>query len=555
LRIQGHFARLCALAIIALAFPVASNAAKVEPRVQAAVEAGNPIWVFLKDKGLSSGQRELATEGWISPRAVARIAQRGGAYDPRRDQPIDDGYRRALTSSGLVIRAESRWFNAVAGVLPAGRLNDVAALSIIDSVCPVAIYRRPAEKPHADIRPTFPPGMTKPGGLDYGNSRSQIEAIEVDVLHDGGLDGRGVRIGFLDTGYSLGIDAFSSLQVIATRDFINADTDVGDGDTVQMDHGTATLSVCAGFAPGQLIGVAPRAEYALAKTEIEGVEIRIEEDYWVAGLEWIDSIGCDIVSSSLGYINWYTPADLDGHTALSTRAAGLAAQRGLLVVNAAGNEGTRGLIAPADGDSVLAVGASDMLGYPTGFSSRGPTADGRIKPDIVAPGEGVWSARPENRGFAGRSGTSLATPLVSGVCALLLQELPTLRPAQVIDLLHRTASQSTHPDNDAGWGRVRAAHAAAMPSVYHAPEIETWPNPAEDSVRIVTPDTVAEQLSSFEVFTAAGQPVYSGKFRGNSGVWPGLNESGQPVASGIYLVWVRTPKREEIVKVALVRSR
>lgn len=553
-RVTRAFLYLSALS--ALIFATPSDAATIARHVRTAVEAGDPIWAFLKDKGPTVALPAVPGQGWISERAAARIARRGGAYDPKQDQPIYEGYRRALASSGFIIRAESRWFNAIAGTLAVDRLNDLAALAIIDSLRPVAIYRRQVDELHAVVTRVLPPGMPKPAGFDYGNSRAQIEAIEVDALHERGLDGRGVRIGFLDTGFSLGIDAFDSLQVIATRDFINGDSDVGDGDTVQMDHGTATLSACAGFLPGQLIGVAPKAEYALAKTEIFAQEIRIEEDYWVAGLEWVDSLGCDIVSSSLGYIKWYTPADLDGHTATTTRAAELAAQRGLLVVNAAGNEGTRGLVAPADGESVLAVGASDIFGSPAEFSSRGPTADGRIKPDIVAPGQGVWSARPANGMFAGRDGTSLATPLVSGVCALLLQELPSLRPKQIIGLLRRTASQTGNPNNDVGWGMVRAAHAVEMPGVYYAPEIEAWPNPAEDSVRIVTPDTTdtaTGQLSHYDVFTAAGEPVYTGEFWGNSGVWPGLNQAGQPVASGVYLLWVRTPQRTGTVKVALVR--
>ena len=547
------FARLCLYASVALIIPSTSNAATIAQRVQATVEAGQPIWVFLKDKGPFPGQAGSTADGWISARAAARIAQRGGVYDPRQDQPIFDGYRQALRSSGLAIRAESRWFNAIAGTLPVARLNELAALAIIDSLRPVAIYRRQADRPFGVITQGLPPGMAKPAGFDYGNSRAQIEAIEVDSLHDRGLDGRGVRIGFLDTGFSLGIDAFDSLQVIATRDFINSDTDVGDGDTAQMDHGTATLSVCGGFLPGQLIGVAPRAEYALAKTEIISVEIRIEEDYWVAGLEWVDSLGCDIVSSSLGYINWYSPADLDGNTAMTTRAADLAAQRGLIVVSAAGNRGAAGLVAPADGDSVLTVGASDMFGNPAAFSSRGPTADGRIKPDVVAPGQGVWSALPANGMLAGRDGTSLATPLVSGVCALLLQELPSLRPMQVIDFLRRTASQASNPNNDVGWGMVRAAHTVEKPGVLSALEIEVWPNPAVDSVWIVTPDTAAGQLSRYDVFTVAGEPVYSGEFSGSSGMWLGSNQAGQPVASGVYLLWVRTPQREGMVKVALIR--
>lgn len=304
-------------------FPVASDGATISRGVREAAQTANPIWVFLKDKGPTSNDLETAARGWITPRAAERIARRGRPYDPNQDRPVFDVYRQDLVSSGLVIRAESRWLNAVAGVVPAERLRALTALPFVDSVRPVAIYRRPLDERHPGFAPLPLPALPKPSTLDYGNSLDQIQAIEVDVLHDRvpPLDGHGVRIGFLDTGYSLAIDAFKDLQVIATRDFINGDTDVGDGDTLQMDHGTATLSVCGGFLPGQLIGVAYGAEFALAKTEIVSEEIRIEEDYWVAGLEWIDSLGCDIASSSLGYIDWYTAADLNGSTATTTIAA------------------------------------------------------------------------------------------------------------------------------------------------------------------------------------------------------------------------------------------
>lgn len=547
---------LCLATSLALLVPAWSLATNISDRTRHAAEVGDPIWVFLKDKGPSQATAAPDEQSWISERATTRMARRGRAYDPQQDQPVLGHYLRSLATAGLIIRTESRWFNAVSGTVPRERLSEVASLDFVDSIRPVAIYHRPSETPLRNYLPPPTHGLAKPTGFAYGNSAAQIEAIEADLLHDRGLDGQGIRIGFLDTGYSLGLDVFDSLRLIATRDFINGDADVGDEDTAQMDHGTSTLSVCGGYLPGQLIGVAPRAEYALAKTEIDGTETRIEEDYWVAGLWWIDSLGCDIVSSSLGYIDWYTRADLDGHTATTTKAAELAVERGLLVVNAAGNQGFGGLVAPADGNSVLTVGASDFEGSPAGFTSRGPTADNRIKPDVVAPGVGTWTALARNGQFAGRNGSSFATPLVAGVCALLLQRSPNLSPTQISDLLRTTALGASHPNNDVGWGLVRADHAyAALPSGHTAAGIEVWPNPASDSVWIGTPDGATDALSRFDIFTAAGDPVYSGEFRGRSSLWLGINKQDQPVAPGIYLVWVRTPEREGLVKLALIRRK
>ncbi len=527
-----------------------AGGAPVPDDVLRAAEAGQPIWVFLSDKRPPDHAVTLDGGGWISPRAARRIAVRGGPYDTYRDWPIDSEYRKALEARGLRIRTESRWLNAVSGTITHAQLDKLALLPCVQSVQPVAIYHRPPIGiPGEEItRPTS--GLGKTSAFDYGNSLEQIKTIQVDELHATGLTGDSVMIGFLDTGFSLGIDALHTTKVIATWDFINNDSDVGDQDTAQMSHGTSTLSLCGGFAPGTLIGVAPDAEYALAKTEVVTSETKIEEDYWVRGLWWADSLGCDIVSSSLGYVDWYSPSQLDGNTAVTTKAADLVAERGLLVVNAAGNEGARGLIAPADGKLVLTVGASDFSGTPTGFSSRGPTADGRIKPDVMAPGQGIWVATPRDSGYTYSNGTSFATPLVAGVCALLLQKDPALKPQQVIGLLRRTATQADHPDNASGWGVVHAAEAASQPVADTASLIEAWPNPFADSVKIVTPDSGSATL---RVFTVAGQPVYSSTFGGNSTVWPGTNNEGAQVASGVYLVWVQTPKREGTIKVALRR--
>ena len=205
-------------------------------------------------------------------------------------------------------------------------------------------------------------------------------------------------------------------------------------------HGAQVLSLLAGYHPDHFIGVAPDAEYILAKTELDDnmPEMPSEEDRWVAGLEWADSLGAQVVNSSLGYNRWddgtgYSPADLDGETALTSVAAALAVRRGIVVVVSAGNEANRDwhyITMPADADGAIAVGAVDVPGSGervpqiASFSSRGPTADGRIKPDVVAPGSGVVVADLRRGGYVRRGGTSFAAPLVSGVCALLLQKNP-----------------------------------------------------------------------------------------------------------------------------------
>jgi len=271
-----------------------------------------------------------------------------------------------------------------------------------------------------------------------------------------------------DSGFdNLPHPAFAATRILATRDFVNGDESVADGDIGEGSHGTATLSVIGGFQPGQIIGPAYAARYILAKTENTESETPVEEDNWAAAVEWAESLGVDVISSSLGYLTYdrpfpsYTAADLNGDTAISTRAADLAGERGVMVVNSAGNEGLNAssntLGAPADGNLVLAVGAVTSSGTRASFSSVGPTADGRIKPDVAAQGVGVKVARPDSStGYTTANGTSFSCPLAAGVVALLVQANPSASVDQVFDALRSTATQAARPDNLLGYGIVDA---------------------------------------------------------------------------------------------------
>lgn len=554
---------LCLSLILLLICPTISLGNAVVPAaVRTAVADGHPVWVFFTDKGPDSHTAKLAGQRFISERAARREVLRGRSIPPSIDWPVYAPYRAQLESGGLRVRTESRWFNAISGTLDASSLDQIAALPFVKEVRVVRSYVERVTTPDV-LPPAYKPGTGDAAQVfDYGPSAGQLEQIQVDRVHEAGLDGTGVFLCFLDTGFDLSHPAFDSLKLIAEHDFINGDDDVGDNDLAQMSHGTSTLSCAAGFAPGHLIGVAPRAEYAVAKTEIQGQEIRVEEeDYWIGGLTWAtDDLGCDLVSSSLGYIQWHTLSELDGNTALATIAADLAAAKGLLVINSAGNEGAIGntwhhVIVPADGDSVLAVGAVDPNGDRVYFSSTGPTADGRIKPDVMALGFGVYTAIAGGESYAGNQGTSFSAPLAAGVCALLLQHEPTLTPWQIIERLRSTATMANDPDTLMGWGIIQAADAIDLGTPTTVANIEIWPNPTPDGrIKIVTPDSTRAEPTSFQVLTISGQAVYKGEFTGSLGTWDGLNMDGEPVASGVYLLYVRTPQRDEVLKVAVLRE-
>ncbi|MDZ7271895.1 MAG: S8 family serine peptidase [candidate division KSB1 bacterium] len=449
-------------------------------------------WIFFVDKGPMP--KSMGETVQLPPRVLwrrAKVLPPGQLVD-ECDRPLYEPYLERLHSLGVRPVLSSRWLNAVSAPLDEGQLAAVRKLPFVKKVQPVAMRRR---LPEPEAAPGFQP-VPKPGvqTYEYGPSLQQNALVRVPEVHNLGIDGTGVRIGMLDTGFRYQLsEAFQRLRVVAEFDFINGDSvthnEEGQDVSSQEVHGTGTLSVIGGFSPGRLIGPAFGAEYVLAKTEYVPSETPVEEDFWVAGLEWLESMGVDVVSSSLGYLDWYTYQDMDGNTAVTTRAADIAVRKGVVVVNSAGNEGNsswRYVIAPADGDSVIAVGAVDDNGVLAPFSSRGPTADGRVKPDVVAMGVRVYMAGPLHAtDFRLGSGTSFSCPMVAGVAALILAAHPWLTPMQVGEALRQTADRAGHPDNEYGWGLVDAWRAV----LYYGPAFTPFPTVRaigeEDSVEVL----------------------------------------------------------------------
>lgn len=319
-------------------------------------------------------------------------------------------------------------------------------------------------RPVARRRVAAPP----PAVRSYGAAQAQLDLLKVPDMHACGLTGEGVVIGVQDSGFVLDHAAFANIKVLAAHDFVHDDDIVADepGDPPgQHDHGTSVLSLIVGDVPDTFSGVAPGVSVILSKTEMIDQEKPAEEDFYVAGLEWIETMGADLFTASLGYIDWYGPSDLDGKTAVVSQAAAVAIGNGLIMFTAMGNSGPNPstLIAPADVDGIISIGATTFSGNIAKFSSRGPTADGRIKPDVVAPGAGVWTVKPGTLDQYGQqNGTSLATPLAAGVGALLLQAYPDLDPAGMLELLRATAVSPGDPNNDLGWGLIDGIAAAGL---------------------------------------------------------------------------------------------
>jgi subtilisin family serine protease len=484
--------------------PASSSETAGERGLGAAMEPG--LYWIRWGPGWEEGAAEAAVAGEraVSPRAEARLRKAGAApavTDPG-NRPVPRAFLDHLRGLGIEVRVASRSLRAASARLDATDLARLATSPGIAGLVPVATLRRPTgeirapwggEGPAAgsesagsaavdlDARhsalpakePTAADTLPDPRSLtraDYGASWRQCEQLGVPSLHRLGYSGRGVLVCVLDGGFSSGHETFARAHLVAMRDFVEHDRSVGYDpsrpgavyNTRLMEfHGTYTFSALGGYTPGRLIGPAYGAEFALGRTEVVESETRMEEDTYVAGLEWADSLGADVVSTSLGYLDFlsegffYPPASLDGRHAVTSLAAAWLARRGVVLVTAMGNDGPMPatLLTPADAESVVSVGAVDSRGGLAEFSARGPNARGVIKPDVCAPGVATACADASARSaYTSASGTSLATPLIAGLVALLLEAHPDWTPWQVQEALHRAGDQAQSPDNERGWG-------------------------------------------------------------------------------------------------------
>ena len=429
------------------------------------------VWIYFTDKGGNLEKFYNEPLKVVSEKSIKRRQKlnKESILD-FSDLPVNNDYVEQVVSNGFNIKHKSKWFNAISGFATKEQINKILRFSFVNRVDLVKGFSKSKNDMEFNETPIIENRFVQPEklfSLNYGNSFMQNNLINVPAVHNLGYDGSGITICVMDAGFNnLAHIVFDSMNIIATWDFVNGDPNVGDeGDMGNGSHGTYVLSVLGGYAPGNLIGPAYRSNYILAKTENTDSETPVEEDNWVAALEWADSIGVDITSTSLGYLEYdppytsYTWQNMDGNTAIITIAGDLAVKKGIIVVNSAGNEGWRStpnsLIAPADGDSIFAIGAVNSSGLRTSFSSFGPTVDGRIKPDFMAMGSGVVSARASNQTqYTFVSGTSFSCPLVSGAIALLLQANPNLNPIQLRGILRQTSSRSNNPDNFYGWGII-----------------------------------------------------------------------------------------------------
>ncbi len=451
--------------------------ARLQARYDAMAEGETAlILITLRDKGPRADPALFRAAGLVSPRSLARRARvrPPSALVDRRDLPLDAGYVARIRNVVGKVRHELKWFNAVSAEATKSQIDALARLPFITGIDLVGRWRvipEPVEFPAKTADPRN--RISGAHALDYGPSLTQNDQIRVPDVHDLGITGKGVMIGVFDNGVRLlSHESFASMNIVAQYDFVDHKVSVipSNPSTAYGWHGVMTLAVIGGYKSGQLIGPAFASDYVLARTENDSSETPVEEDNWAAAIEWADSIGIEVASTSLGYLGYdsgygsWSWEDMDGNSTLITRAADHAVSLGIVVVNSAGNAGPGNgtdntLNAPADGDSVIAAGAVTSTGTRSSFSSVGPTTDvpARIKPDVMAMGSGVRVASYTNPlAYVNASGTSFSCPLSAGVAALILSANPTLGPLQVRDAMRNTADNAASPNNQYGWGILNA---------------------------------------------------------------------------------------------------
>ncbi len=448
--------------------------------------------LYLQDKGTparvltSSDPLYSQAQAHLTPRAMARRAKvlPADRLVSTDDLPLYAPYLEAITATGARVAQTSRWLNTAMVLADSATYERLRLLPFLDSSRVMGARIRhngtPFGKGMSIIRIQNVPAPITEGPAciteQYGYATYQNRMTGIDKAHLLGVAGEGVLVGVLDAGFDWrGHAALRHLNVIAERDFVFNDDNTADedGESGSASHGTTVMSMIGGYYENVLIGGAPHASFILAKTEDIRSEHHIEEDNFVAGLEWIESMGADVTNTSLGYTTFDEPErqhehdELNGHTAHASRGLNHAVALGMVCVVAAGNEAGRYnyVSVPAEADSAIAVAAVDSSGKVARFSSRGfgeRTVPGRtrLKPDVAGFGVGNWGANyTDTFRLVTGQGTSYASPMVAGAVALLLSARPSMTPYQVRDLLYRTSSRATDPDTAVGHGLVNVGRA------------------------------------------------------------------------------------------------
>lgn len=509
-------------------------------------------------------------EAFLSQRAIERRQKQQIQYE-ENDLPVNPAYLQGVAQTGATLLFPTKWLNGVTvNLTDPSILNQINSLPYVVSVRQLSnhsqgkIYKVKDYFANEYIQRELPQLKLNPrsGSYDYGNGYIQINQINGIPLHEAGFRGQGMVIAVIDAGF---VDAdthiaFDSLRnegrLLGVKDFVHP----GGNVYTESSHGTSVLSTMAANVPGQLIGTAPKASYYLLRSEYVYYEQLVEEFNWASAAEYADSLGVDVINSSLGYIDFDYPQwthsyeDMDGQTCPATKAANVAASKGILVVNSAGNSGSSNTFpymgAPADGEGVFSIGAVTSSGTRASFSSIGPTSDGRIKPDVMAMGQQTALANGNNN-FTYGSGTSFSSPVIAGMSACLWQSRPTFTSFEIREAIRMSADKAANPDNFYGYGIPDYTFAGSLLA-----SIDIGQQQEKLLVRI-TPNPFVQvdkvELLTFEKINVRILDVKGSKVRSLSGLLPShpdlLRQTLNNLKAGFYVLELRTESAKQVLKI------
>ena len=413
--------------------------------------------ISLKDKAATEYSLKKP-EKYLSAKAIERRRKQNLPSDST-DLPVCRKYIDEIRKQGVKIVVTGKWDNFVTVSCNDTTLIDrIAALPFVLSTEKVWISPGAGKPSMATERDSVLNQPTIHPDSIYGRAITQIQMSNGDKLHEAGFKGQGMTIAVIDAGFHNvdKITAMQNIRILGTKDFVNQQADI----FAESSHGMSVLSCIGMNRPDIMTGTAPEASFWLLRSEDEYSEHLVEQDYWSAAVEFADSVGVDVINTSLGYYSFddksknYKYRDLDGRHALMSRQASHIADKGMILVCSAGNSGAgswKKITPPGDADNVLTVGAIDKRAVLATFSSVGNTADHRVKPDVVAVGVGSDVIRTDgNQGRA--NGTSFSSPIMCGMVTCLWQACPTLTAKEVIELVRRSGDRAGFPDNIYGYG-------------------------------------------------------------------------------------------------------
>lgn len=533
----------------------------------AAFAQSNPRYLVLfKDKTNSSYSVDKPTE-FLSQRAVDRRKKQNIPVT-ENDLPVNAGYLFAIRQLGAKVIYPTRWFNGALVEASDAQLAEIKKMPFYKGIelnLPVANIT--SKSPGIARTAATYQKLGTTADIDYGKMNAQLALMDVADLHRKGYQGENMLITILDNGFAKGDEVAYFKQVrdekriVDTHDFVARDGNIyNDG-----FHGLNVMSTIAAYLPGTLVGAAFKASFALYVTENNSGESPYEEITWLMGAERADSLGADVINSSLGYTTFddefdtpaynHTYKDMDGKTTIVSRAARYATRKGILVVNSAGNDGSNSwhyIGAPADVDSVLTVGATNYDRSYASLSSTGPNSAGVRKPDVSAVGAGAIIGDLIGGASSGY-GTSFSAPQIAGVAAILWQAFPNLTAQQVIYVLKKSAHLAAAPDNLLGNGVPNLIKAQEIAQNEFSPlgterellsAIILSPNPAQDQVTLSVPQTLIGKMADVSLYAASGASLHSATTRLHS---KHSIATGQ-LASGLYLVRIKVDNQERTLK-------